>query len=283
MILTWVDNQGEFVLDDSNGIDVQEGVTGLDMPPVSTSWEPRATFDGAAVANERFDPRQIILPIFFYDEVNARDRIAVFARRLLNAGRTGGELRLTQFGRTRSLFEVRRTAGLEGLETPLSNWRRQIVELTAGDPWWRGPQQSNPLNFNIETPFDDPTVPFDDVNTPFDGGDTTPFFVDGDTSAYPQLFITGPFTEVSITNTITGQSIQTDTAIAAGEVLIVDSRPTSRGPRFQGDDRPDWSLITAPSRLFELQAGGNVLAVGASGDGVGSSVEVRWRPRFATP
>lgn len=278
--LTWVDSTGGQLLLTGNQVRVLRGVQGLDALPTANVWEERATFDGSALMSRRRPVRSLVLPLAIIGS-NPQGLLRDVLRRF----QLGGRLEATIEGSTRVLFECefegaadQRDAGTVG-----AAFRKVVVNLTAGDPWWRGPVESNPLKFNVETPFDDVTVPFDDVNTPFDGGDTTPFFVDGDVSAFPELFITGPFTDVSITNSLTGQSIQTDTAIAAGEVLVVDSRPTSRGPRFQGDDRPDWSLITPASRLFELQAGGNVLAVGASGDGAGSAVEVRWRSRFATP
>lgn len=284
MIITWVDSAGTFVLDQTNGIDVIEGVIGLDMPPVSTFWEQRPTFDGSTVMNERYDPRVITLPLFFYDASgNARDKVAVLARRLVSVGRAGGELRVTQGARTRSLFEVRRTAGLEGMETPIGNWRRMGLELTAGDPWWYDAAQVQELVWASTTDFDEATVVFDDAAMPFDGGDSVVVSVDGDVEAYPWFVITGPFTDLSVSNSTTGQAFQLATSLAAGSTLVVDARPGSRGPFLNSATRPDWSLLTTPSRLFTLSTGTNSIAVGASGDTADSKVEMRWRPRFATP
>lgn len=283
MIITWVDSTGTFTLDDTNGIDVLEGATGLDLPPVSVAWEQRVTFDGAGLVNERFEARQILLPLFFYDAAgNGRDKVAAFGRRLLLAGSAGGELRVTQDGRTRSLFQVRRTAGLEGLETPIGNWRQMPVELTAGDPWWYGAEQLQELVLGGETTFDDAAVDFDDVATPFDGGDSTLVLVDGDTVTYPWFTVTGPFTDLSVTSSTTGQSWQLARPLAAGEVLTVDSRPGRRGPLLTGAVRQDWSWVTNRSRMIELRAGSNSFAVGSDGTTGDSKVELRWRSRFAT-
>jgi hypothetical protein len=52
---------------------------------------------------------------------------------------------------------------------------------------------------------------------------------------------------------------------------------------MQGAVRPDWSLVTAPSRLFTLRPGSNTIAVGAAGDDPNSNVQLRYRSRFATP
>jgi hypothetical protein len=254
------------------------------MPPVGVYWEQRTSFDGAALISERFEPRQIMLPLFFYDENgNARDKVAVLARRLLLVGRLGGELQVTQGARTRSLFEVRRTAGLEGFETPIGNWRRLVLELTAGDPWWYGPTQQIDLAFDAETPFDEATVDFDDAGTPLDGGNSTLFTVSSDIDVFPEFVVTGPFTDLSVSNSLTGESWQIDQPVAAGQVLVVDARPGRRGPRMQGAVRPDWSLVTAPSRLFTLRPGSNTIAVGAAGDDPDSNVQLRYRARFATP
>jgi hypothetical protein len=278
--LTWQDATGGRLLLTGSQVRVLRGVQGLDALPTANSWQERVSFDGSALMSNRKPVRSLVLPLAVIGsnpQLLVRDVLARFQR--------GGQLEATVEGSTRILFECEfeGAADVRSADSVGPMFRKLAVNLTAGDPWWYGPTQQIDLAFAAETPFDEAAVDFDDAGTPLDGGDSTLFTVSSDIDVFPEFVVTGPFTDLSVSNSLTGAAWQIAQPVPAGQVLVVDARPGRRGPRMQGAARPDWSLVTSPSRLFTLRPGSNTIAVGAAGDDPDSNVQLRYRARFATP
>ena len=278
--LEWIAADGTVTSLASSEVSALLGADGLDIADVDNVWEPRASFDGSALTLSRTPVRSVMLPLL----IQSDDTQAVL-RSLVRSLRDGpGQLRATIGATIRTLREVvfESATDVRDGSNAVGGWRKIVVSLVAGDPWWYGSASAASLTLGASTAFDDASTAFDDAATPFNGGGTTLVTVDGDTSAFPFIVLDGPFTTLTIVNSTAGASLALADALGAGERMYIDGRPGSRGPRMDGLST-DWSLLTPASRLFSLQRGSNVLAVSSSGSTGASSVEVGWTDRHNTP
>lgn len=275
--LTWTDADGVTTdLVRSQGLLVERGPVGLDAPPVQLGLSPFVGADGSSLMSRRRTPRQVLLPFHLEHGSRVQTRVAQLARMLQGPG----QLTYSDATNTRTLRRVVYEAGLGGdLSKPSSVlWRKVVVSLLALDPWWYGPQQASTVPVASPTGFD-AAIPFDDV-LPFDGGSTVTLAIDGDAEAYPVFTVVGPFDTLTVSNGV--DAWQLAAPLAAGATIIVDARPTSRGPR-SATGGTDWSLLTEASRVFALPKGSTPILAGSSGSTGSSSVAVSWEPRYLTP
>lgn len=276
--LTWTDAQGVVTpLTQANGIVVMRGALGLGAPSPQNSLESYVAFDGSALVSRRRDVKPVTLPLYVRHATRAQTLIGQLASMFQGPG----ELQYSDGTNTRKLRKVIYDAGLAGdLSGAASKtWRRVAISLLALDPWWYDTATSALLPASVSPTSFDAAISFD-AASPFDGGNSATTVVTGDTEAYPVITITGPVTTLAVT--CGGVAWALTAALPAGSVLVVDTRPGSRGPRLNGGS-VDWSLLTAASRLWTLPKGTTSVIVGATGATGATTISMAWEPRFLTP
>lgn len=273
--MTWIDVDGvATVLDGSSGILLQANPVGLEAPNPTNTIDEYAVFDGGVLANRRRPVRSIALGLYLEHDTRIETVLGEAAAMLQGPG----QLQWADDAHTRTLKQVIYEAGLDGSgETTLLEATR-VVSLLALDPWWIGQAASVTLTVGAVTAFD-AALAFDSV-TAFDGGGTAAVPVEGDAATWPVFTITGPATTLVVGSG--GFAWQLSSPLAAGDTLVIDHRPSSRGPRL--NDAPvDWSLITESSRLWPLDHGLTAIVTGATGTTAATLIVMAYDSRWLTP
>lgn len=274
--MTWTDVDGLATpLDGSAGVILMADPVGLDVAPPTNTIDDYLGFDGGALINRRQGPRSIALGIY----VEHATRVETMVETIADMFQGPGTLQWTDETGSKTLRQVIYEAGIDGSGTRNFRQGAMVVSLVALDPWWYGDAVSVPLSFAGTTAFS-AAIAFD-AAIPFDGGNSATVVVTGSkhSTAFPVITVTGPGT---VTVSLGSLGWTNTTALGASDVLVVDSRPGSRGPRLNGGST-DWSLITPGSRLFTLAQGSNSIVVGASGTTGATTVVMQYEPRSRTP
>lgn len=278
-ILTWIDATGAAtVLDGSSGFTLLDDPIGLEAANPSNTIDDYVSFDGGALVSRRRPVRQVALPILVQDATRVETAIGILASKLQGPG----QLQYSDATQTRTLKQVIYDAGIDGsgLATPLT--REVVVSLLALDPWWYGAPTVQALSTAAATPFSDAGTAFS-ATLPFDGGNAIGVTNAGDADAFPVVTLTGPVSTFAVTLGVAGTvGWSIATALLAGDVLVVDSRPGSRGPRLNGG-AVDWSLLTESSRLFVIPSGTTSVISSATGTSGTTSASVSFEQRYLTP
>lgn len=273
--LTWTDANGAAtVLDGSAGIIALANPVGLTAPNPVNTVDDFVNFDGGVLVNRSRPVRKVALGLYLEDDTRVDTIVSQVATMLQGPG----TLTWTDIN-TRTLRQVVYEGGLDGSGDGNLLQRALVVSLVALDPWWYGPAASQILSTSAVSTFD-AAISFDSV-TPFDGGGTVAVPVSGDAEAYPVFTVTGPATTLTVGSGGYAWSIAS-ALVSSTDVLVVDHRPSSRGPRKNGGP-VDWSLLTESSRLWPLAQGLTAVITGATGTSGSTSVVMSYEPRFLTP
>lgn len=276
-VMTWRDSTGAAtVFDGSAGIFIYGKPLGLEAPTPVNTVEDYIAFDGAALTNRRRNVRPMALPIMLEHATRVETVTATLAS-IITKG--AGQLQIADGTNTRYLKNVIYESGINGAgDVSVELHRTLVLSLIALDPWWYDPAVPVALPIGAATAFD-AAVAFDAV-LPFDGGASVSTVVVGDTDAFPVITVNGPAT--SITVGAGGLDWTTAVALGASDVLVVDTRPGSRGPRLNGG-AVNWALLTAASRLWTLPVGTTSVIVGVAGSTGATSATLSYEPRWSTP
>lgn len=275
--LTWTDAAGvSTVLDGSAGIYVLVDPIGLEAPNPALSIDDYISFDGGVLVNRRRPARSIALKLRLEHPTRIEITVAALAAMLQGPG----TLTYSDTVQSRTLRQVIYEAGLDGSGESVAAIRRiVVVSLLALDPWWYGPAASQVLPTAAPTGFD-AALSFDST-LPFDGGGSVAVPVAGDVDAYPVFTVIGPTTTLVVSSG--GLAWQVASPLGASDTLVVDHRPSSRGPRKNGG-AVDWSLLSQASRLFPLARGAAVTVItGATGTTAATQLIMSYEPRYLTP
>lgn len=275
-VMTWTDANGASTVlsDGSAGIILQHAPVGLEAPAPSNTIDDYIAFDGGSLINRRRPVRSIALGLYLEHATRVETVVAQLASMLQGPG----ELEWADGVNTRTLRQVIYEGGIDGSGDVNLLQRSMVVSLLALDPWWYGPANSQALSTAAVTSFD-AAVSFD-AAIPFDGGVAVAVTVLGDADAYPVITVTGPATSLVVGSN--GLTWQIASALSASDVLVVDHRPGSRGPRLNGG-AVNWALLTEASRLWTLSPGTPFVATGVIGSTGATSLTMAWEPRFLTP
>jgi hypothetical protein len=274
VVLTWIASDGtETALIPSNGYTVLQDPAGVYAPPVVSTIDSFAQFDGASLVSTRRPARSIVIPL----QLTHPSRVLTRFAELAAAVRSPGSLRWDDGTNVRTLKRVVYEGGLADAGDPTQGELVVPLAMTALDPWWYGEATSQTLPVSAPTAFN-AAVAFNGA-IPFNGGASVSVVNPG-VEAYPLITVTGPADEVTVG--CAGLAWQTTIALSATDVLLVDSRPGTRGPRLNGAP-VDWSLLTEASRLWPLPAGTASVVVGTVGSTGATSLAMQWEPRYATP
>lgn len=102
----------------------------------------------------------------------------------------------------------------------------------------------------------------------------------GEVEAWPEWTLTGPADGLTATNETTGEAFTLTYPLSAGQaVRITTDPPTVQGPSGQP---LTWALSWPGAVLWGLDEGLNDVNFSVPGAGVGTSIELAYRPRFET-
>ena len=288
-VVTWIAADGtELPFTPAHNITQLRGSLGLDAPPVQLSLAPRFALPGSSLTNSRNPHRPVVLPLFLEGDP-VEDRLHLLASKLMQGL---GQLRYSTFGaggalvRNRTLRRVMYETGLEGdMSSDVAEqhvWRKRTLSLLALDPWWYGDDRTVVLRFGDDVTYDSSAVGYDDPTIGYDGSSTTALPIAGDAEAFPVVEITGPFS-AGLRLQVDGQRrITVVNALGAGDVLTIDSRLETRGPRLNTGE-VEWRLITPEVSPFTLPVGRQSITVAGTGFDSSSSIVLTWSERHLLP
>lgn len=273
--LTWTAADGTAtVLDGSAGIIALANPVGLESATPANTIDPFVAFDGGVLVNRRRPVRQVALGLY----LEHASRVETVVEQVASMLQGPGTLQWADAINTRELRQVIYEAGIDGSGDANLLQRSLVVSLLALDPWWYGPARSETLSTAAPTGFDE-AISFDSA-LPFDGGGSVGVIIPGDVEPYPVFTVTGPATTLVVSSGGLAWSIASP--LGASDTLIVDHRPSSRGPRRNGA-AVDWSQLTASSRLFPLAVGTTPVITGATGATGATMLVMSFDPRYLTP
>lgn len=282
--LSWTDVKGRTTLlsDWENGWLLQPGARGFDMPVPDLYRDASPGIDGDAVRGLRALPREIFLPVAFFDT----SRAAFTARKrsfmaTLNPYLGPGILTVTEANGTARSIGAYYVSGAEGdTGQDSSGMRWQVVGLTFScpGPYWLG----DPVHLEFNAPASGnffPILPLVVIDSQV-FGDTTIHNL-GDAAAFPVWTIHGPATSVEISNTTTGQSFSVTASLGSSDVLVIDARERVQTAVLNGSTNW-WPNLSDDSALWSLSPGPNDISLAMVGTTTASSVHVDYQPRFLT-
>ena len=267
-------------------IDVLAGLTGRFAPPAELVADRVANRDGARLRVARADVRDIVIPLSVepLSEPALRARLrdlvsAVWPSRgdvLLRAVRPEGARQIR--GRYAGGLEI-----VEDFGTTVSGVANAGLVLRCFDPFWEDvdPDVSfakvDAIAF-LSSDSQEPWFPWQTVEVDVQGGFTVNN--DGDDLAFPVWTVQGPGGAITLVNITTGQTLEIDTALSAGQQVRIDTRPdvkTVVGPAGVNL----WPQVTDPSTLWPIVRGSQLVNVQIV-DAVPGETQVRleWRRRW---
>lgn len=100
----------------------------------------------------------------------------------------------------------------------------------------------------------------------------------GDVDAWPVITVVGPGTDLHLTNQTTGKDLLLTGNVAAGSVVVIDTRPGRKTVTIDGVNV--FSRLSAASSLWSLIAGSNRVSIGFAAGTAQTSVKFSWRNRW---
>lgn len=255
---------------------------GTGMVPVALSDRETIGGAGSVLENVRHASRTVDLAVTFRDHFGGADSVRTALRtaaRALDPIRGDGRLRrIRPSGEARELV-ARYSGGLELEETDPA-WQRAVLTFRAHDPYWRDAvdtTETYTTGDGLATFF-----PFPPLELAGGSVWATPTLANaGDAPAWPVWTIVGPADGLEIRNVTTGDVLVLSTVLADGETITIDTRPGAKTVRNGAGDNL-YGDLSAGSRLFALDPGGNDLELELTGASDDSSVSVAYRARYLT-
>jgi phage-related protein len=282
--LSWTDALGRTTLlsDWENGWLLQPGVRGLDLPGYDFYTDASPGIDGNALRGLRAQPREVFLPVAFFDTSRASfiDRKRSLYQ-TLNPYLGPGTLTVIEADGTARSIGAYYASGAEGdTGQETSGMRWQVVGLTfqCPSPYWLG--DSVRLEFNAPASGNFfPILPLVVQDSQVFGD--TAINNPGDAAAFPVWTIHGPATSVEISNTTTGLSFSLTASLGSSDVLVIDTRERVQTAVLNGSTNW-WPNLSDSSALWSLMPGLNDISLAMVGTTSSSSVHVDYQPRFLT-
>jgi hypothetical protein len=270
----WVDADGG-VWDIENGSDITllYGMKGRFAPVTGLVVQPLPSLPGQRFTDVKHAAAGVVVPVDFYGASDAglRTSIRNWTYRL-NPTRGDGRLRVTAPGGDQRELVCRYRAGLENMveDTRTLGYRQiAVLDFTAEQPYWQDTADTSqsynllttlatffpffPLRLSGSEIFAAPTV----VNT-------------GDVPTWPVWVITGPGSNPVLRNLTTGLSLSLTVTLAAGEYVVIDTRPFTAstpngGTIFKNDGTNLFGQMSTLSQFWPLIVGSNTLSLEMTG------------------
>ena len=278
--VTWVAPDGTTVpFDASTGICLRRGMSGRYMPPVEHVTDDVAGLDGAQVRKTRYAARDVTIPVTVTG-AGYQSTLRYLASKL--DPERPGRLRVGDRQLVARYAEGLEVDEAEGL---FDRHRPAVLVFTAHDPMWEDVTATTVIADAGGDAFLSP-----DADTPWftwriAADEAVGSFLidnDGDRYAWPRWTIQGPGGSVTLENRTTGERIELDVALDAGERVEVDTRPgrkTIIGP----DGGNLWPDASDDTTLWPLQTGSQTVEVVMPDAEPGeTNVRLEYRRRWLT-
>ncbi len=283
----WAPADGSPVIDltdESAGFSVEaDGTKGLQNVEYRFATAQFAGIDGETVQAISAEANRISLGLLVQAssvaQLRQRRRQLVHAMRP-KAGR-GRLTVVTEEGERRSIA-CYLEGGLEGDEsedtTMPGRWWRVVLKLYAPDPWWEGDERT--IDYGLAAPVAFfPLFPVK-LSASQVQGEFTVDLSDCDTEAYPLWTVTGPGTSLVLENVSQGRAIEVTVTLAAGQQLIIDTRPGYQSVR-RDDGTNLLPNVTSDPALWGLDPAVNLLSIQLAGATADSRIVGTYAPRYA--
>lgn len=264
---------------DSRGYFTRRGPAGWGARPYKIVSDPRQR-GGDEVRFIRAEPVRLIWPLHVWGDTHLSwlERYRSIKLGFLRTAhrQAPGVLTVARLDGSARSIDVFYEEGFEGNagEDWLSS--NPVLTLFAPDGYWRDVNQViETREFQVGTvPY---LAPYRTVSSPQVLGATEIDNV-GEVTAWPEWTVTGPASALTGTNLTTGQSFTLTYEIDAGETITLTTlQPTARGP---ADENIMYALDWPTADLWGLQPGVNSVEFDVDGAGVGTTVTLRYYPRY---
>jgi hypothetical protein len=172
--------------------------------------------------------------------------------------------------------------GLEGDQSDDTHmpgaWWRTILRFYAPDPWWTGAEQRIDVGLGAGSTFF--PVPPINLSASTVQGRFVIDLSDSDAPTFPVWTVTGPGSALVLRNETSGRDITVSVSLAAGETVVIDTRPDRQSVR-RGDGTNLMGAVTSDPALWALLDGVNVVSVALAGATGASRIFGTFQPRFA--
>lgn len=274
-------------------VDSDDGVTELDCEWDATGrFAPPPVFEADGVPGQpgqrlravRHDVHEFAMKFWLYDTTEAALRTSlrdIISK--MDATRGIGRLRvIAPGGDSREIF-CRVSSGL-GLSEVLGEdagiiSQRISATFIAHDPYWYSVGDTAIVytgNTEVSTFF--PFFPLRLSSSAVfvnDASVNNP----GDLEAWPVWTISGPGSNIVISNLTTTESLTLTTVVTAGQSVTIDTRPGAKTV-LNDDGTSLFPLMSPTSSLFSLAKGDNHIQVSMDSTSTTSSIRLAFRPRF---
>lgn len=204
---------------------VQDGVRGLGMPPVQRYTSTSPAVHGSRWRGHRIEERDVFWPLFVWSDKGTADWLERDAK-LWRSFRPDVE-GWWEFATSNAVRRLRCRFVDDSdhsftADPSRRGWDLYGVKLVAEDPWWHGSPVRVEWGKSTGEGFL-PGPPFS-ISGALDMG-TAVMRNPGDVHAYPVWTIPGPSSSATVG--LPGGTVQVPFAIAEGESLVVDTRPSA--------------------------------------------------------
>lgn len=282
--LIWFDsNNNEFDFTSANYVRVLKGMKGFQMPPIDYVEDEVPFLHGTKLRQIKVKARELDLPI----KVSCPDSgtFAATMRNLLktfNPLNNDGRLRMVSYDGVKRDINCRYVSGFEmdeSTENSGDTWQNAIGVFRAFDPFWYdiSPTIITFTNGSPATFLQSPFLPLKITSSTIFGNQT--ITVNGDVETNPTWVITGPGDSIVINNLTTGESINLNYSLGAGEYINID---TNEGKKTvtKNDGTNLYQYLSNDSSLWSLQAGVNNIQIQMQNSGTASSVQLSYTNRY---
>lgn len=252
--MTWTSWDGTVwdLVSGAQGVALQSGVRGLNMPSITRYTQTFAGVHGSRGTGWVAQEREVFWPVLLYKPTGDptwADLDALFWRSM-HPERPGtwSVKGPSPHAETRTLSCKFQSDGGHsmGAVPSVRGWERYNVYLAAEKPFWLGPTISDSWGPGAPTPF------FGAQLTISSGSSTATATVSnpGDLEAWPMWTIIGPVGSASIG--LNGRQISAPFAVPAGKALRIDTDPTRQTIRFGDWDAAKQELRNGVDRFTDM-------------------------------
>lgn len=267
------------------GISLIHGMTGFGIAPTELTYSDRAQAHGAILTGVHLEKRELFIPLIMdADSILELDMMRDSLVERLNPLLGEGTLTVERIadGQRRSAPVIYQK-GLDGDygEGYNGDWHTFGLTFAMGEAFWNGPETkvewslsktSKPLVSN-SVDFFPVIIGKSNVNGAYQVD------IVGDAPVYPVWTITGPATDIRITNKVTGQKIQINGEVKVGESITIDTKNYTLSSTSRSENEL-WDALSLDSTLFPLQKGKNSVEAVATGLTSASRITATYRQQF---
>jgi hypothetical protein len=252
---------------------MRTGATGRLMPPVKLTTLPVPGGVGSRLLGAQHLERPVVIPVAFPGTITDRDELRRWAR-VLDPVPGEGTLTVVDGAHPGRFLRCSYEAGLDELAEELPNVNLGALVFRAVWPYWlEGSEQSITVSQGTTLTKWFPFLPLIlGASSAFANFVVT---VTGDVPSWPVFSIAGPGNDFIARNLTTGKSWHVTGTLAAGDTLLVDTRPSYKTVTVNGVNA--YARMTADSSLWPLVPGQNRIEIAIGATTTASLATMTWR------